>query len=130
MPRPIKCRRVEFIPNENNYFVPGPKGKGKGKGYQHGKEMKEINLKVEELEAMRLKDVVGLSQQEAADKMDVSRQTFQNIIDSARNKVAKALLKGWAISISGGNYEKADCTHKHQNRCCNGCGWGKLKSRE
>ncbi len=43
-------------------------------------------MKVEELEAMRLKDIENLTQQECADLMGISRQTFQNIIDNARKK--------------------------------------------
>lgn len=99
MARPKKCRRVGSIP-ENTLFVPYHK-----KGY----EIEEIILNIEELEAMRLKDVVKLNQEECADKMDVSRQTFQNILSSAREKVALALLEGRAINISGGNYIFKKC---------------------
>ena len=94
MPRPTKFRRVEFFP-ENTYFVPWGKRKC---------EIEEIVLKVEELEAMRLKDIEELNQEECAQRMQVSRQTFQNIIDSARKKVAVALTEGNAIRISGGDY--------------------------
>ena len=107
MPRPIKCRRVEFFP-ENTYFIPLGKRKC---------EVEEIALKIEELEAMRLKDIEGLSQEECAEKMQVSRQTFQNIIDSARRKVAIALTQGNAIHISGGNYTSGSCRFK-----CLNCG--------
>lgn len=100
MARPTKCRKVEFFP-DTTYFVP------------LGKErLEEIALKVEELEAMRLKDIEGLSQQECADRMGVSRQTFQNIIDNARNKVAVALTEGLAISIKGGNFTSSNCEVK------------------
>ncbi len=105
MPRPIKCRKVDFIP-EHKYFSPiGIEDVG------------EYNLKFEELEAMRLKDIEDLSQEDAAKIMQVSRQTFQNIIDSARKKVAKALTEGKAIHICGGNYKIRDCKLK-----CNHCG--------
>ncbi|MBZ4645196.1 MAG: putative DNA-binding protein [Clostridia bacterium] len=107
MPRPIKCRRVEFFP-ENTYFIPLGKRKC---------EVEEIALKVEELEAMRLKDIEGLSQEECAERMQVSRQTFQNIIDSARRKVAIALTQGSAIHISGGYYTSGSCQFK-----CLNCG--------
>ncbi|QCX34321.1 DUF134 domain-containing protein [Caloramator sp. E03] len=107
MPRPIKCRRVEFFP-ENTYFVPLGKRKC---------EVEEIVLKIEELEAMRLKDIEGLNQEECAEKMQVSRQTFQNIIDSARNKVAVALTQGKAIHITGGYYTSDSCKFK-----CLNCG--------
>jgi len=107
MPRPVKCRRVEFFP-ENTYFIPLGKRKC---------EVEEITLKVEELEAMRLKDIKGLNQEECAEKMQVSRQTFQNIIDSARKKVAIALVQGKAIHINGGNYTLGLCKFK-----CLNCG--------
>ncbi len=107
MVRPIKCRRVKFIP-ENTYFIP----------YGNGKcEVEEIILKVEELEAMRLKDIEGLNQKECAESMQVSRQTFQNIIDSARRKVAMALVQGNAIHIWGGHYTSGSCRFK-----CLDCG--------
>jgi len=105
MGRPIKCRRVEFFP-EDTYFVPWGKPKC---------EIEEIILKVEELEAMRLKDIEELKQEECAQKMQVSRQTFQNVIDSARKKIAVALTEGNAIRISGGNYRATFC----KARCFN-----------
>ncbi|WP_333887270.1 DUF134 domain-containing protein [Clostridium sp.] len=107
MARPIKFRKVEFFP-KNTYFVPWGKAKCK---------ISEIVLKVEELEAMRLKDIEELNQEECAGKMQVSRQTFQNIIDSARKKVAIALTQGNAIRISGGNYTTNFCKFK-----CFDCG--------
>ncbi|MFA9397201.1 MAG: DUF134 domain-containing protein [Clostridiaceae bacterium] len=107
MPRPIKWRRVEFLP-ENTYFIPINKPKC---------ELEEIVLKIEELEAMRLKDIEGLNQEECAEKMHVSRQTFQNVIDIARNKVATALIEGKAININGGNYTRNICEFK-----CLDCG--------
>lgn len=105
--RPIKFRRVEFFP-EDTYFVPWGKPKC---------EIEEIVLKVEELEAMRLKDIEELNQEECAERMQVSRQTFQNIIDSARKKMAIALTEGNAIRISGGNYKSTFCKFK-----CLDCG--------
>ena len=99
MARPIKCRKVEFFPKDT-YFVPLGKPKCK---------IEEVVLKIEELEAMRLKDIEGLKQEDCAEKMQVSRQTFQNIIDSARKKVAIALSDGKAININGGNYTLCHC---------------------
>ena len=107
MARPTKFRRVEFFP-EDTYFVPWGKPKC---------EIEEIVLKVEELEAMRLKDIEELNQEECAEKMQVSRQTFQNIIDSARKKIASAILNGNAIKIAGGNYTRNVCEFK-----CTSCG--------
>lgn len=102
MARPTKFRRVEYFP-ETNHFVPIGKPRC-------GTE--EVELKVEELEAMRLKDTLGLNQEECAKKMMVSRQTFQNIIDSGRSKVTQALIKGSSIRINGGHYTSHHCRYK------------------
>lgn len=102
MARPVKCRKVEFVP-EHTYFIPTSKRKC---------ELEEIVIKVEELEAMRLKDIEELNQEECAERMHVSRQTFQNIVDSARKKLAIALIEGKAINISGGNYTRNVCQFK------------------
>lgn len=107
MPRPIKYRKVESLP-KYTYFMPVGIKKC---------ELHEISIKVEELEAMRLKDIEELKQEECAERMHVSRQTFQNIIDSARKKVALALTEGKAINISGGNYTRNLCSFK-----CAACG--------
>ena len=100
---------MEFFPKDT-YFVPWGKPKC---------EIDEIILKVEELEAMRLKDIEELNQEECAERMQVSRQTFQNIIDNARKTIAIALTEGKAIRISGGNYRATFCKF----RCFN-CGNG------
>ncbi len=69
--------------------------------------LEEVNLTVDELEAMRLADLDGLYQEQAAEKMKVSRQTFGRIIESAHKKVAEALVKGKALKIEGGEFEMA-----------------------
>ena len=97
MPRPKKRRRISFEP-EVAIFKPAGISKF---------ELEEIILKFEELEALKLKDIEGLSQIECAQKMDISRQTFQIIIESARKKVATALYDGKAIKIDGGHYSIA-----------------------
>lgn len=114
MARPIKCRKVRFLPDKT-YFNPL---NSKGSCLDNGESnLDDIILKVEELEAMRLKDIEGLTQQESADKMGVSRQTFQNIIDKGRKKVAIALTEGKAIHINGGNYAFNFCKLKCES--CN-----------
>jgi predicted DNA-binding protein (UPF0251 family) len=62
------------------------------------------NLSIEEIEAIRLCDLLQIEQNEAADKMGVSRKTFWNDLQKARQKVADALVNGKAIEISGGEY--------------------------
>ncbi len=107
MARPTKWRKVENMPNIQ-YFVPAD---------IHPDILQENVLRVEELEAIRLKDVEGLEQEECAEKMEVSRQTFQRILISAREKVADSLINGKAIRIEGGNYTMNICPVK-----CNDCG--------
>lgn len=102
MPRPKKWRTIQFEPK---YTLFKPCGVPK-------KDLKEIQLKIEEIEAMRLKDIEGLNQAECAELMSVSRQTFQLIIDSARKKVAIALTEGMGINISGGNYTYNVCQYR------------------
>ena len=58
-----------------------------------------IQVTPEEAEALRLKDVKGLEQTEAAEKMGISQSTFQRILTSARRKVSAALIKGQAIEM-------------------------------
>ena len=82
-------------------------------------QLQEIRISVEEAEAIRLKDLEGLEQEECAEKMNVSRSTFARILLSARQKIADALLNGKAIRIEGGNYELASRSF----RCGNGHEW-------
>lgn len=105
LPRPVKPRKIAFKP-QNTYFIPVNKPKC---------ELEVMSLKLEELEAMRLKDIEKLNQEECAEKMNVSRQTFQLIIEEARRKVAEALTKGMAVSIEGGNYTFNICNYKCEN---------------
>jgi len=62
------------------------------------------SLALEEIEALKLKEVEDLDQSEAAKKMGVSRSTFQRLIKSARKKLISAILEGKAIKFEGGNY--------------------------
>ncbi|MFW5972304.1 MAG: DUF134 domain-containing protein [Bacillota bacterium] len=101
MARPTKERRIEYIP-EIKYFKPA------------GIPMKDIEeecLTMEEVEAIRLKDLEGLNQEEGAAKMNVSRPTFQRILTEAHRKIAKSLIKGKAIRFQGGDYKLAEDYH-------------------
>lgn len=77
------------------------------------RDLREEVLSVEELEAVRLKDLEGLEQEECAERMQVSRPTFQRVLVSAREKIARALVEGAAIRVEGGNYRVA----KREFRC-------------
>ena len=81
--------------------------------------LQEVQLLIEEAEAIRLKDIEGLEQEECAQKMSISRSTFSRIMDSARKKIADALLNGKAIRIEGGNFELA----VRRFRCISGHEW-------
>jgi len=100
--RPTKWRKVEFIPDKQ-YFVPLDIEVG---------DSRENILRIEELEAIRLKDLEGLEQEECAGKMEVSRQTFQRILNTARAKIADSLINLKAIKIEGGNYTRNICLVK------------------
>ncbi|MEW6424489.1 MAG: DUF134 domain-containing protein [Bacillota bacterium] len=95
MSRPPKSRLVEFLPRLT-YFKPA--------GVPL-RELEEVGLTVEELEAIRLKDLEGLEQEACAEKMGVSRPTYHRILTSARSKIAQALVNGKAIRVEGGNFQ-------------------------
>ncbi len=89
MARPRLCRRIRFNPNIR-YFKP------------QGVPMRfleVVELTVEEVEALRLKNVKDLNQDECAKLMKTSQSTFQRILSSAYKKVAEGLIKGKAIRI-------------------------------
>jgi hypothetical protein len=62
-----------------------------------------VHLKADEFESVRLSDLEGLYQEEAARRMRVSRQTFGNIISAAHKKIADAIVHGKAIRVEGGD---------------------------
>jgi len=66
------------------------------------RDLEEVVMTLDEFEAIRLADLDGLYQERAADQMGVSRPTFSRIADSARRKVADALVHGKALRIGGG----------------------------
>jgi uncharacterized protein len=65
-------------------------------------ELEEVTLSVDEYEALRLADLEGLYQEDAAVRMKISRATFGRILESAHKKVADALVNGKALKIDGG----------------------------
>lgn len=111
MPRRKKIRCVSHMP-DCTYFKPA------GIPTRH---LEEIVLKVEEMEAIRLKDLLGLEQVECASRMKISRPTFQRILAEARNKVATVLVEGKALRIEGGSFDYAG-----QVRICPYCDFGRI----
>ena len=92
MGRPVKCRKVCCQPTFC-YFKPQCVSLA---------ELEEIELGLDEVEAIRLADIERLYQTDAASSMGISRQTFGKIIIRARGKVASALINGKALRIRSG----------------------------
>ena len=108
MPRNAKCRRVCRMPAHCRFSPEGPA------------EREAVTLMVEEFEAIRLMDYLGLTQEEAAAQMDVARTTVQRIYAQARQKLAVFLVEGRVLSIGGGSYArcpKSGCSGKGCGRC-------------
>lgn len=94
-PRPMRMRRIWHQPDVV-YFKPV------GIPLRH---LEEVVLTMPEVEALRLCDAEKCDQKKCAKKMDVSQPTFSRILDSARKKLADAIVKGKAIKVEGGNYK-------------------------
>jgi uncharacterized protein len=92
MARPKYCRHIAGMPDKN-YFKP--------KGIPSSL-LEEKVLTLDEFEAIRLADLEGLYQEQAAAEMGISRQTFGRIIESAHKKIADVLINGKALKIEGG----------------------------
>lgn len=89
MPRPRLCRRIRFNPNVT-YFKP------RGIPLRF---LKVVELTIEEVEVLRLKNIKNLDQEEAAKEMKTSQSTFQRILSSAYKKISQAIIEGKAIKI-------------------------------
>jgi predicted DNA-binding protein (UPF0251 family) len=89
MTRPLKPRLIRFNPDVV-YFKPRAVPLS---------VLKEVDLGIDELEALRLCDFKNLDQIEAAKKMKISQSTLQRLLESARKKIAEALIQGKAIKI-------------------------------
>ena len=109
MSRPFRYRRVRCCP-EANYFKP--------KGIPLDL-LEHVSLTIDELEAIRLADLEEMYQEDAAKKMNISRQTFGNIVVSAHKKIADSLVNSKALRIEGGMVKMVerhfvcyDCEHE------------------
>jgi|WetSurMetagenome_2_1015567.scaffolds.fasta_scaffold33117_2 uncharacterized protein len=94
MGRPKKCRWVEIEPGVT-FFKP--------RGIPL-RSLQQIVITVDELEAMRLADFLEMTQEEVAQRMQVSRPTVTRMLSRAHRAVAEALVHGKAICIQGGDY--------------------------
>ncbi len=108
------------------------------------RQLEEVCLCLEELEALRLKDIEGLDQNACAERMNLSQSTFQRILSGARIKLTRAIVEGKAIRIEGGNYQLIEgwvfcrrCGHRWKGegenepagdkRVCPSCGKGEVQ---
>lgn len=75
-------------------------------------KLEPVCLLFEEYESIRLADYEGLTQEQSAKKMNISRPTFTRVYEKARRTIARAFVEGKAILIEGGNYHTDDCWYK------------------
>lgn len=98
MPRPSKPRSICEMPK---YSVFGPKGIKMN-------TLKKVELKIDELETIRLIDYLDYNQEEAAEQMNVARTTVQRIYNIARKKIAESLIDGSVLIVEGGEVVLCD----------------------
>ncbi len=113
MPRKRCCGRIEEEPSCRQ-FRPDCAGSAAS-----------VRLGLEEVEAIRLKDLQGLDQEACARQMGLTRPTFQRLLATARRKLAAALVEARSIEIEGGHYtmnnrifECLDCGEKWEEAPC------------
>ena len=106
MARPFKCRKVTSEPRAY-YFKPRAVPLC---------ELEEIILQLDEFQALKHSELDKKKQEKAASAMKVSRQTFGNILASARRKLADAVVNGKALKIEGGPVEliRGPCGGEHK----------------
>ncbi len=108
MPRPKNNRIVHEPPIFTEFKPAGVPATG----------LKQVLLSLDEFEAMRLADFLGMSHEEAADEMGISRSTFSRLIEKSRKKIAEFIFQGRLLTIDGGNI------HFRKNIIqCSDCGY-------
>ena len=119
MSRPQCCRRIAGRPIASVFHPEGIPAPGRI----------EIVLSLDEFEAIRLADLEGLYQEQAAERMSVSRPTFGRILAAAHRKVAEALAHGKTLKIEGGTIRverprspRCDCPRCHRAGDVDGAG--------
>lgn len=105
MPRPTKCRRVCSFPEVVEFTPTGEAGD------------EPVVLTVDEFETIRLIDLEGLTQEECGTQLGVGRTTAQKIYETARKRIAAALVLGRTLKIEGGDFQLcsggAESCYKH-----------------
>ena len=112
MPRPVRVRRVCEEPRYTR-FVP-----------QDGADNKSQVLTIEEYETIRHVDYQKKTHEECAALMDISRTTVTEIYESARFKIADAMINGKTLCVEGGNYrvcEGGECCFSKDKKCNGDC---------
>lgn len=107
MPRPPIVREVSVSPEVEVFKPLG----------QRLSDLEEVELTLDELEALRLAHLQGFYQLAISRRMGVSRQTVGRILDSAHRKVTQALVEGAALRIGGGSYVESDLDPQLCRRC-------------
>lgn len=107
MARPKCCRHVSTIPNKTCFCPKDVPFFG----------LEEVLLTLDEYEAIRLADLEGLYQEQAAALMNISRQTFGRIIGEAHRKIADVLVNGKALKIEGGSVSMKEVKRVACHRC-------------
>lgn len=105
MPRPKKCRNIGFFP-ENTMFTP------------ENDFDSEVILTFEEIETLRLCDLKEMDQKTAAESMNISRGTLQRMVNTARKKVADAVIHGKRIRITRFECGENNCEYRLENNMC------------
>lgn len=108
MSRPKKCRKVCCMPLVDMFVPFGNNGRSNS-----------VVMTIDEYETIRLIDKEGFSQEECSKYMNVARTTIQNVYNSARKKIAEALVLGVPLYINGGDYTL--CNKKEYHSLCGKC---------
>lgn len=107
MVRPRQCRRIGHKPEATRFKPQGIPAK----------ELEEVTLHFDELEAMRLKDYEQIEQTSAAAQMEISQPTFHRLLREARRKVVEVITTGKSLRVEGGSYvfhgKHYGCCHEH-----------------
>lgn len=118
MPRPRKWKKVCCLP-ESEIFGPLTKSNIQN----------EVTImKIEEYETIRLIDLEQLTQEECAEKMQVSRATVQKLYQDARAKIAESLVNGNLLRIEGGDYQLY--SDSERGNCCCRCRGYRCRNNE
>ncbi len=115
MSRPPRCRRVCSLPKAGEFVPSGCT-----------EESDAVIMRIDEYEVIRLIDLLGLTQEQCAAQINVSRTTVTGIYDTARYKLADALVHGKRLLIEGGHIQLCEYT----GTCCHTrCQAGKCNSK-